>query len=156
MANVLQGSDLSRLTGNKRLYSLANKPRAEKAPLKPKPPPPSIESLTSGRHFDPSKEQVAPLGLEDSNKYTCCGRRCNEEWDAVKLSRTRSSLVAYGRGTQTARKTIVRECIASETRQLHIRDGMNALPVCWSFYRALIGVSFCLIKSAGGVGAVHM
>lgn len=161
MATVLHGSIqvnaagyLSRLTGHKRRYSRVNRPRAEVAPLKQKPPPPSIESLTSGWYFDP--EHVAPLHIQDYNKYTCCGRRCYEEWDAETLSRTRSALVAYGKGTQTARKAYVRECIAIETRQLHIRDGLKSLAVCWSFYRALMGVSFSLITSAGGVGPVHM
>lgn len=167
MANVLEGSiqvnaagNLSRLTGNKRPYSLVNRPRKEAPILKPKPPRPSIDSLRNGSHFASSKAQVEDVEVELEEEVmdnpSCCLRKCNEQWDTEAMIRARDSLVPYGKGTQTARKTYVRECIALETRQLHVRDGLSALAVCWSFYRALMGVSYDLIKSAGGVGPVHM
>ncbi|CAN0269397.1 unnamed protein product, partial [Pylaiella littoralis] len=98
---------------------------------------------------------VAPSHLDDGNQHFCCNSKCNTQWSKEALSRTRSKLERYGKGTQTVRKVFVRECISSETRQLHVRDGMNALAVCWRFYRALMGVSFNLIRSAGGLGPVH-
>lgn len=165
LANVLQDSiqvnaagDVSRLTGQKRQYSLVNRPRKAIVPLNPKPPRPSIESLMNGSHFDCSRSQVEHGEIEEENmqKPSCCKCRCNEKWDADALRRARDSLVPYGKGTQTARKTYVRECFAVETRQLHIKDGLKALPVCWAFFRALMGVSYALLSSAAGVGPVRM
>lgn len=163
-AAVLDGSvevnaagDLTRKTGTKRRYSMINR-GVVPAPSKVKAPLASIESISDGSHFKPKKNVAvaAPAELDDCNQYFCCNSKCNRQWGPEALSRTRNKLERYGKGTQTVRKVFVRECIASETRQLHIRDGMNALAVCWRFYRALMGVSFNLIKSAGGLGPVKM
>lgn len=169
LAHVLQGSvqvsaagSLSRKTGTKRRYSMINRRRVEAPPKRDKADLPSIESLVDGSHFKTTKtSDVAPVvpsgsSTEDdgNTQYFCCKSRCNTEWSAEALDRCRNQLERYGKGTQKARKTYVRGCISTETRQLHIRDGLNALPVCWRFYRALMGVSFNLIRSAGSLGGV--
>ncbi|CAN0386362.1 unnamed protein product [Pylaiella littoralis] len=81
---------------------------------------------------------------------------CNEQWGSEALERTRAGLPRYGKGTQIARKTFVRGCITLEDRRLHIRDGLNPLPVCLNFFRALHGVSYNLLSSAGSLGSVSM
>lgn len=163
-AAVLDGSvevnaagDLGRKTGTKRRYSMVYR-GVEAAPKKAKAPLASIESNCDGSHFKPKKKVAvaAPADLDDCNQYFCCNSKCNRQWGAEALSRTRNKLERYGKGTQTVPNVFVRECIASETRQLHIRDGMNALAVRWRFYHALMGVSFNLIKSAGGLRPVNM
>lgn len=163
---MLQGSvqvnaagSVERNSGEKRRYSMLNRRSTPSTvPLRKKKELPSIESISDGSHLDPLHEiaLAAPVDEEGCNKFFCCNSKCNEQWDTEALSRTRTTLVRYGAGTQTARRVVVRECIASETRQLHIKDGMQALAVCWRFYRALMGVSFNLIRAAGGLGSVHM
>ena len=81
--------------------------------------------------------------------------RCNEQWDLQALERTRALLPPYGPGTQSRRKEFVRSCTTADGR-LHIKDGLNTLPVCWEFFRALHGVSNNLLRSAAGVGPVAM
>ncbi|CAN0256658.1 unnamed protein product, partial [Laminaria digitata] len=87
---------------------------------------------------------------------SCCARKCNETWDRETLERTRARMPNRGRDTQTARKIHVRDCFSPGKKELYVRDGPKAMRVCWTFYRALMGVSFNLIRSAGGVGPVHM
>ncbi len=131
-------------------------------PAKPKAPLVSIENLCDGSHFDPSKPKngsrlaaaAEALGSEDEPN-SCCNSRCNEQWNAEAFGRTRSQLERYGKGTQKVRKVFVRDSLMAGTNQLHIRDGIDSLAVCWRFYSVLMGVSFNLIRSAttlGGVG----
>lgn len=164
LAEVLSGSiqmnaagDLTRTSGTKRPYHMVSRKSKEPEPPKVKKPLLSIESLSNGTAFGPSKVSAQPQNQEDvSNKYSCCKKKCNEQWDSEVLERTRSSLVRYGTGTQPARKIFVRECFAPGSRQLYIRDGLSTLPVCWAYFRALMGVSFRLLQAAGSVGPVHM
>lgn len=162
-AAVLQGTvttnsagNLTRKSGSKRRYVMLNRKRPNKEntpPKKAKAALVSVESIQDGSAFRPSRERG---GLENTGyKCRCCNSKCNEEWDHSALVRSRASLVGYGAGSQSARKVYVRECISPE-RQLHIRDGLRALPVCWAFYRALMGVSFNLISATFGVGSVTM
>lgn len=132
-------------------------------PAKPQAPLPSIESLRNGSHFDPSRpkkgssrlaDAIASLELEEQNKHSCCKNKCNEQWDEEAFGRTRGQLERYGKGTQRVRRLFVRDSLTAD-KQLHIRDGLNVLPVCWRFYCALMGVSFNLIKAAGMLGVVN-
>lgn len=132
---------MTRLSGSKRRYTMVNRKAKEKSPPKPVKERPSIESLVDGSHFAKSKN-------------SCCNSKCNEVWCADSLTRARNSLVEYGPGSQTARKTYVRECF--DKGQLHIRDGLKAIPVCWNFYGALMGVSNKLLASASSLSPVTM
>lgn len=136
---------------------------AAAVPQKPKTPLPSIDSLCEGSHFDPSTPKhglrlaaaVEALEQEDENRHSCCNSKCNEQWGAEALGRARNQLERYGKGTQKVRRVFVRDSLTSGTNQLHIRDGMDTLRVCWRFYSALMGVSYNLIRSAGKLGAVN-
>lgn len=128
LAEVLPGSiqmnaagDLTRTSGTKRPYRMVSRKSKEPEPPKVKKRLLSIESLSNGTAFGPSKVSAQPQNQEDvSNKYSCCKKKCNEQWDSEVLERTRSSLVRYGTGTQ------------SGSRELYIRDGLSTLPVCWA------------------------
>lgn len=150
---VNAAGSVTRLTGAKRPYNMVN--RAKRTPAKPtkaiKTPFASIESLVDGSAF--VTETPGPVAVTGR----CCKSKCHQVWAHDKLQRARDSIVPYGPGSQSARKSYVRECIAAETRQLHIRDGQfSNIPVCWVFYRALMGVSFNLIQAAGSLGSVAM
>lgn len=150
---------MRRLTGTKRPYNMANRAKPSGAevavPAKStkamKKSLASIESLIDGSAF--GTKTPGPVAVTGR----CCKSKCHQVWAHDKLQRARDSIVPYGRGSQSARKSYVRECIAAETRQLHIRDGQfSNMPVCWNFFRALMGVSFNLIQSAGSIGSVAM
>lgn len=144
--------DLTRETGRSRAYKFNKRKRKDPEPEKvPKDLTP-IGELIDGSAFAPKSTSSSV----DLASYTCCNSKCNEEWPEDALERTRRALPRYGKGTQTARKVYVRSSFTLEDRQLHIRDGMNATPVCWRFYKALMGVSCNLLRSAGSVGPVHM
>lgn len=161
---MLQGSilvnaagNVQRGTGRKRRYVSIKRTKKD-VPIKNATQLPPIESLCDGSYFNPTRETDGSAADEteiDDNTFFCCNSKCNEEWGIEALSRSRSSLVPYGRGTQSARKEFVRESMDKDG-QLHIRDGMTALAVCWNFYRALMGVSFNLLGSARALGSIHM
>lgn len=129
---------------------------------KPKAPLASIQSVCDGTHFVPSRSNngsrlaaaIQVLDVADE-RASCCNSRCNEQWDKEAFGRARNQIERYGKGTQKVRKVFVRDSFAAETNQLVLRDGMKVLPVCWRFYRALMGVSFNLIKTAGKLGVVN-
>lgn len=153
-------SNLTRKFGGKRSYNGRSRKRKATAPPKVYKKLVSIESIIDGTafdpSFDPSQDATPSENIEECTVSNCCTMQCNEQWDAEALERTRARLPRYGPGTQAARKTFVRESFTEANGQLHLRDGLNTLPVCWGFFAKLHGVSCNLLSSAASIGPTGM
>ena len=109
-------------------------------------------SVQEARRSSSESESCRTENSEEAGS-TCCGSRCHEKWDQDPSQKSERLCCLRKRNSERhPTSTYVQSCFTEDEARLHLRSGADATPICWSFFRVLMGVSFSLFQSTSTLG----